>query len=322
MNLYIYKQMTIYDLKQAVFNDLENPMSFLTTKGFEDSTPTKIRNFGGFYFYNDNTEWFVTTPPAMVLKADVNTFKNGDHVLVLSIDDDLWESSIREKLVAALKLAHPQMEQSALPVDDIVKHCYFPKFKKLEIRSKYTAKRSKVLQYVNMYNKDTEITGGCNLSTGCKISCSIRFILSETKHENGHIDTGFRVDLGSGIRVHQMAGVPDAIKRPWDWSEVNFDNLAMPIYNSVRVKTPAMRVASVGVHSIQVDTKPEFKAAIDEFHKRAGVEAWDQQIMTSPNKPIASGDVAVATVVPNRNNQRIEWSVESIHTSRKKRRKT
>ena len=44
--------------------------------------------------------------------------------------------------------------------------------------------------------------------------------------------------------------------------------------------------------------------------------------MTSPKKPIATGDVAVATVVPKRNNQRIEWTAESIHTSRKKRRKT
>lgn len=308
--------MTIYDLKQTVFNDLDNPMSFLTTKGFETSTPRQTKQFGAFYFYNGSKEWFVTTPSCTVLKADVNTFKNGEHILVLKIDDELWIEATKQKLIEAIKLAHPEMEQSARPLEDIVKYCHFPNFQKLELRSKYKAKRSKVFQYVNMYYNNTEITGTSTLTVGSTVTCSLRFILSETTHEDNHIDTGIRADFGAGIRVQQLYGTPDAIKRPWDWKGVDFETLAMPMYSSVRVKTPAMQIASVGVNSMQVVPKQDFKKAIDQFHVSAGADVWDGKIYT--RKQIATGDVVVATVVPMRNNQYIEWTAESLHTSRKR----
>ena len=320
--------MSIYDLKHTVFNDLDNPMSFLTTKGFEESVPCQTKHFGAFYFYNGTKEWFVTTPSCTVLKADVNTFKNGEHVLVLRIDDELWIETVKQKLIEAIKLAHPEMEQSTRPLEDIVKHCHFPNFKKLELRSKYKAKRSKVFQYVNMYNcrtankvgSATEITGQQQLTAGSTVTCSLRFILSETTHEDDHIDTGIRADFGAGIRVLQLAGRPDAIKRPWDWEGVDFESLTMPMYSSVRVKTPAMQIASVGVNSMHVVPKSNFKDAINHFHVSAGADVWDEQIYT--RKQIATGGVVVATVVPKRNKTRIEWTAESLHTSQKKRQKT
>jgi len=312
--------MSIYELKQAVFNDLDNPMSFLTTKGFEASTPCQTKQFGAFYFYNGTKEWFVTTPVCTVLKADVNTFKNGEHVLVLKIDDELWIEDTKKKLIEAINLAHPEMEQSAHSLDNIIKHCHFPNFKKLELRSKYKAKRSKVFQYVNMYNNNTEITGQQHLTVGSTVTCSLRFILSETKHEDDHIDTGIRVDFGAGIQVHQLAGAPDAIKRPWDWEGVDFETLTMPMYSSVRVKTPAMQIASVGVNSMHVVPKSEFKNAVNQFHVAAGADVWDEQIYTRRHS--VTGDVVVATVVPKRNKTRIEWTAESLHTSQKKRQKT
>jgi len=308
-------------MKDTVFNDLTDPLSFLTSHGFEDSIPQQCKRFGAFYFYNNTREWVVTTPVCTVVKADVNTFKNAEHVLVLKIDDDAWAMSVREQLIQAIKIAHPDMEQAECPFNDIVKHCHFPNFKQLEIRSNYKAKRSKVFQYVNMYNDATEITGTCHLTTGSQVTCSLRFILSETRHEDDHIETGFRVDFGAGIRVHQLYGTPDAIKRPWDWSGVDFETLTMPMYSSVRVKTPAMQVASVGVNSMQVVPKSAFKEAIATFHVSAGATAWDEKIYTKKSM-VVGDDVVVATVVPTRNNQRIEWSAECLHTARKKQRTT
>jgi len=314
--------MAIYDIKASAFNDLNAPMAFLSTKGFEHSVPVSVQQFGAFHFFGSRGKWFVQTPAATVIKTDVNAFKNGEHSIILRIEDDAWIEATTKSLMEALKLAHPYMEQSEIPVEQVIQRCYIPNLKKLEIRSKYKAKRSKVLQYVNMYNGDNEITGKCNLGPGSVVSCSILFTLSETKHEEGHIDTGFKCGFGAGIRVHTLGGLPAAIKRPWDWSSVNFESLTMPMYNSVRVKTPAMQVASVGVNSVQVETKSEFKEAIAKFHTAAGADAWDEKILTSPKRPIATGDVAVATVVPKRNNHRIEWEAESIHTSRNKRQKT
>jgi len=316
--------MTIYDIKASAFNDLDTPMSFLTTKGFDPNicVPVSVQQFGAFHFSGARGKWFVQTPPATVIKADVNAFKNGEHSITLSIQDDAWIEATTKSLIEALKLAHPHMEQSEIPVEQVVQRCYIPNFKKLEIRSKYKAKRTKVLQYVNMYNGDNEITGKCNIGPGSVVSCSILFTLSETKHEEGHIDTGFKCGFGAGIRVHTLDGLPDAIKRPWDWSSVNFDSLTMPMYNSVRVKTPAMQVSAVGINSVQVESKSDFKDAMNQFHAAAGADAWDEKILTSAKRSIATGDVAVATVVPRRNNQRIEWTTESIHTSRKKRRRT
>jgi len=315
--------MSIYDIKASAFNDLNGSMSFLTTKGFNPiSKPTSVQKFGAFHFFGSHGKCFVKTPPATVIKADVNAFKNGEHSITLSIQDDAWIKATTKFLIEALKLAHPYMEQSEIPVEQVIQGCYIPDFKRLEIRSKYKANRSRVLQFINMYNGDNEITGKCNIGPGAIVSCSILFTLSETKHEEGHIDTGFKCDFGAGIRVHTLDGLPDAIKRPWDWSEVDFESLAMPMYNSVRVKTPAMQVASVGINSVHVEAKPEFKAAIAKFHAAAGADTWDEKILTSPKRPIATGDVAVATVVPKRNNRRIEWEAESIHTSRKKRQKT
>mgnify|MGYP006080146143 CR=1 FL=1 len=316
--------MTIYDIKARVFNDLDAPMSFLTTKGFDPpvGAPVSVQQFGAFHFFGAQGKWLVQTPPATVIKADVNAFKNGEHSITLKIEDDAWIEATKKYLVEALKLAHPHMEQSEIPVEQIVQRCYIPDLEKLEIRSKYKAKRTKVLQYVNMYNGDNEITGKCNMGPGSVVTCSILFTLSETIHEEGHIDTGFRCGFGAGIRVHTLDGLPDAIKRPWDWSTVNFDSLSVPMYNSVRVKTPAMQVSSVGVNSVQVEIKSDFKDAMNQFHAAAGADAWDEKILTSAKRPIATGDVAVATVVPKRNNRRIEWTAESLYTSRKKRQKT
>lgn len=314
--------MTIYDIKAKVFNDLTTPMAFLKTRGFEDSVPESVKQYyGTFNFYGARGKWFVNTPAAKVIKADVNAFKNEEHSIILDIQDETWIRQTRKSLIDALKIAHPHMEQSEIPIEQVIQRCYFPDLTKIEIRSKYKARRSRVLQFINMYNGDNEITGKCNIGPGSVVSCSIRFSLAERRNDEGHIETGFKCDFGPGIRVHTLDGRPDAIKRPWDWSGVNFESLTMPMYNSVRVKTPAMQVATVGVNSVQVDAKDDFEEAINNFHERAGAEAWNHQIMTSPKNKIAPGDVAVATVVPKRNNQRIEWTAESIHTSRKKRRK-
>ena len=134
--------MSIYDIKASAFNDLSTPMSFLVNKGFGPSGfPVSVQQFGAFHFFGTHGKWFVQTPVSAVVKADVNTFKNGEHSIVLHIQDDAWVETTKKSLIEALKLAHPYMEQSEIPVEQVIQKCYIPDLQKLEIRSNYKAKR-------------------------------------------------------------------------------------------------------------------------------------------------------------------------------------
>tara|TARA_B100000780_G_C20937959_1_gene374032 strand:- start:380 stop:715 length:336 start_codon:yes stop_codon:yes gene_type:complete len=80
-----------------------------------------------------------------------------------------------------------------------------------------------------------------------------------------------------------------------------------------------MQVVNGSANFIQVEAKPAFKEAIAQFHAAAGADAWDEKILTTTRKSgdRKSGDVAVATIVPKRNNRHIVWSAESLHTSKR-----
>ena len=302
------------------FHDLADPMAFVTTKGFGERNVTRVKKYGAsLYFYGDQGEWYVTTPPCKVLTASVNEFKEGEHVLGIACPPE-WAETMTQQLKEAVRQAHPEMLQSGIPFEQVWERCHKPKFNALEIRSKYKAKRSKVFDYVNMYNKDKEITGSCNLCSGSVVQCSLRFVLSEQRHEDGDVvETGFRCDFGAGIRVLKLSGKPAPIKRPWNWSSVDFDTLASPMYDTVCVNTGSMGVTSVEGRVVTVEPKAEFKAAMRDFHARADADEWDDTIVVK--KSIEPGRVAVATVVPSRNKRHITWTATSLHTSQKKRRK-
>lgn len=302
------------------FHDLDGAMDFVTTKGFGERNVTRVKKYGvGIYFYGDQGEWYVTTPPCKVLKASVNEFKDGEHVLRIACPSE-WVETMTQQLKEVVRKAHPEMLQSGIPFEEVWKRCHKPKFEALEIRSKYKAKRSKVFDYVNMYNKDKEVTGSCSLCSGSAVQCSIRFVLSEQRHEDGDVvDTGIRCDFGAGIRVLKLSGNPAPIKRPWDWTSVDFDALSSPMYDTVRVNTGSMVVSSVEGRVVTVEPKVELKAAMRDFHARADAEDWDDTIVV--HKSIEPGRVAVATVVPSRNKRHITWTATFLHTSHKKRRK-
>lgn len=306
--------------KTPAFNDLDNPLRFLTSHGFESRTPTYTKTFGADkYFYGQQGEWFVTTPPAQVTKASVNVFKRDQHELHLQCPQG-WADQMTRRLKQAVKMAHADMQQSHVDFETVWAHTTKPDFTNLQIRSKYKAKRTKVCDYVNMYNGENEITGRVDLCTGSQVQCSIRFILSEQRDQSEDcMHTSVRCEFGAGIRVLKIAGLPEPVKRPWDWKDVNFESLAAPMYDCVRVKTNAMTVAEVNGRVAKVVAKTDFQQAIHEFHTRAKADTWDNTI-TMP-KTIQAKSVAVATVVPTRNKRHIHWTATSVSAFRPKRQK-
>jgi len=301
-------------LKASVFCDLTRPMSFRTTKGFEERNVTSVRSFGkSTYFRGDYGIWCVVTPPCPVLSASVNRFRDGEHVLNIQCPQD-WADGVIRQLKEAVRLARPQQAD----FEAYWKQCHLPNFQALEIRTKYTTKRSKTFDYVNIYNDATELTGTCDICAGSVVQCSLSFELVEYEQDDG-VYTGIGCNFGAGIRVVRLGGVPDAIKRPWDWSGVDFDTLSSPMYDHLRVKTGAMGVMDVRGRVAVVEPKPAFKDAMRDFHARAGADAWDDTI-TMP-KSIEPGCVAVATVVPSRNNTRITWTASALSTARRQKRR-
>ena len=306
-------------MKSKVFHDLERPMAFASTLGFEERDVTTTKKYGNnMYFSGTRGEWFVTTPPATVVKASVNQFKNGQHELTIQCPQT-WADTATHQLKEALRIAHPDMQQSGVEFDTVWAGCVKPNFVTLQISTQYTAKRTKVNDYVSMYNNENEITDVCDLCAGCLVQCSVRFVLTEKYcPEDDCMETRVRCEFGAGIRVLKMAGAPDCIKRPWNWDAVDFDSLSSPMYDSVRVKTGSMVVTDVSGRVATVRANPDFEQALKEFHARADADAWNQTITV--NKSIEPDCVAVATVVPTRNKRHITWTAATLSSQKKRRR--
>lgn len=295
-------------LKARVFRDLVDPMTFRTTKGFEERNVTRVRTFGCCtYFSGDSGTWFVVTPPCKVLAANVNTFRNGEHMLKLQCPSE-WADSVTIKLKEAVRLACKDTDD----FESFWKQMHLPNFQALEIRGKYTTNRKNVYDYVNIYNKDLEVTGKCQICTGSVVQCSIRFEFARETHDT-EVYASIACKFGAGIRVLCLGGRPEPIKRPWDWSNVDFDTLSVPMYDHLRVKTGAMGVTSVCGRVATVEPKHAFEDAIRDFHARAGADAWDNRITV--NKSIRPDCVAVATVVPSRSNTHITWTASDLATA-------
>ena len=312
--------MDIYEQKKHFFNDLPAPLSFLSTQGFDNSIPNKVKSFGNsFYLYHDSDEWTVTTPPCVVLKASINSFNGDDHLLQLKCPKQ-WVDETIVLLKTAVQLAHSQLHYSNVEFDDLWKVVTLPNFDKLEIRARTMSRRGKIKQFINVYNdkNSKEITGLCEIKRGATICANVRFVLSETIHDEGGVDIGIKTVFGAGVRVLTMAGTATVIKRPWDWKDVDFETLSFPLYTSMSVKTPALLIKSVtyGKMVIDISKKPDFHTAINKFHRYAGVKMWDGIICYSGRNQPNVGAIVVADVVPTRNSNYITWSAKSLHLSR------
>jgi hypothetical protein len=316
--------MDILELKKTVFSDLVAPLDFLLSKGFKSTIPDNIREYknGQYYFYTKTSEeWSVTTPPVTVLASSINIFNSEDHSIRFECPKE-WADNAEKMLKEVLRNRQTELTHLAdIPFEQLWKRCTKPKFQDLEIRARAFSRKKK--QFINMYNKQSneEITGMCQLTAGSRICANIRFMLTEIPHVEGGVDLAIRPIFGAGIQVICLKGLPTPIKRHWDWSEVDFESLSVPLFQNIVVKTPALTIENVEANKITLATNQQFQDRMNVFHEKAGAAPWDGVVFNNQRKQPEVGATAIASLIPKRNNTCIQWSVEYLYQSRKKRQK-
>jgi hypothetical protein len=300
----------IHLLKRQLFNNSDDYMGYIQHHGFECSGPTHMKRFGSsIKFYDEkNRVYSINTPPSSVKSI---TIKEGKYYL--SIDCD-W--NIIEQIKKCAEIAHPTIAQD-IPFDLFWKYCSVPK--DVELCEYATSKNKKVNKYIRLYNEGKEITGYVQITNDSNVCANIRPVLSITEYDKDKYQYGFKFLLGAGIKLIQLGGKPPPIRRPWDWDNVDFNTLTMPLYNSLSVKTPSMSVVDLQNSTIKVTTKnKDFQKAMAQFHGKAGVTGWDNTIEIRGRHKVTNGTTAIASIEPYKDNKTICWKTVSIHSSRPK----
>ena len=302
----------IHLLKQQLFNNSDDYMGHIEHRGFTCSEPTQMKRFGSFIkFYDEkNRVYSINTPPSSV--KSITTIEGKCY---LNIDCD-W--NIDEQIKKCAEIAHPEIvELKDIPFELFWKHCSVPKDVKLCEYAK--SKNKKVNKYIKLYNEGKEITGYVQITNDSIVCANIRPVLSITEYEKDKYQFGFKFLMGAGIKLVQLGGKPPSIRRPWEWDNVDFNTLTMPLYNSIRVKTPSMTVVDLHQSSINVTTKnKDFEKAMSQFHKKAGFPEWDNSIEMTGRHKVTAGSTAIASIEPYKDNKTIRWKTLSIHSSQPK----
>jgi len=302
----------IHLLKRQLFNVSDDYMGYLRHYGFECSEPTHLKRFGNLIkFYDEKNRIYSINTPTSSVKSI--TIKEGK--CYMSIDCD-W--NIDEQIKKCAEIAHTKItELKDIPFDLFWKHCSIPK--KLKLCEYTKSKNKKVNKYIKLYSEGKEITGYVQMTTDSIVCANIRPVLSITKYDKDKYQFGFKFLMGAGIKIDQLGGKPPPIRRPWDWYNVDFNTLTMPLYNSLSVKTPSMSVVDLQNSTIKVTTKnKDFEKAMSQFHGKAGVTGWDNTIQISGRHKVNKGSIAIASIEPYKDNKTICWKTRSIHSSRPK----
>lgn len=283
-------------------------MGAIKHHGFQCSEPTHMKRFHSFikFYDNNNRTYSINTPP-----SSVKSISNLEGQCYLKIECD-W--NIDEQLKKCAEIAYPEISQN-VPFEVFWQHCSVPK--QVELCEYTKSKNKKVNKYIKLYNKGKEITGSVQITKDSVVCANIRPVLTITEYDRNNYQFGFKFLMGAGIKLVQLGGKPPQIRRPWEWDNVDFNALAMPLYNSLIVKTPSMSVVDLQNSTINVTTKNEvFKKAMAQFHGRAGCTEWDNTIEISGRHRVKEGSLAIASIEPYKDNKTIRWKTVSIHSSR------
>lgn len=302
--------MNIVELKCALFTDLKDPIAFLSHKKMTSTaSPTYAKRYGGTtYFYAGEEEWRTTLPECRVQIGKVNAFSDSEHTLSVSCPDK-WTKNMTDQLKVAARLAFDsdqvQKPNDTTDFETFWKSCRVPQMLTIETFA-YT-KRGRRQIYIPVFYKDEEITGRYRPEVGDIVSATVRWHLCQSM-DNGELCSGFRPMVAGGIQIVARAGIPPPIKRPWAWDDVNFNELSVPMYHSMTVKVPCMRIEGVQGNTVKCAVPDEFAAVMHDFHELAGVAPWSGQISLHSALKACSGARLLATIVPIRNNAHIEWT--------------
>ena len=307
-------------LKASLFNDLVDPLSYTKTRGFYQGafSPDRVRSFGTkVYFYQGRLEASCTTPESRVLSSRINQHDiHADHTLSLLLPDD-WIESTLEQLKEALRLVYA--DESCLPlstsaVEDFETFwaaCRKP-FRQQVLTLEAPSRRRRAKTFINMFDGLREITGQCKLARGGLVRASIRFTVSEGDVQSDGF--GIRAHFGAGIRVLRMNEEVPKIVSPWDWSNVEFSDLTLPLRGPFHIKTPALRVVDIDGSTMTMAIKQtDFQSALDDFHHLAGVSVPRPWMVEHTGRTIPQpGSTVLGTVEPSRNNGGITWHTRKV----------
>ncbi len=306
--------MNIVELRTSLFQDLQNAMVFIEHKKMtSNGSPNSAKQFGSTsrgkttYFFVDNEEWRVLTPECRVMISSINTFDDVKQTLTVEATAEWYESMVQElRSIAQVAFDSDQIDTSGMPFETFWNTCRVPKLLSFETYSQ--SKRGKRRIYIPLFHKDNEITGTCEkLDRGDVVKVSLRWHLCQT-FDGDRILTGFRPMFAGGIKVIRRGGMPSPIRSPWKWDSVDFSDLSIAMYNCLCVRTPCMIITSGGSGRFVVEPSEAFAYAISDFHKLAYAEPWNNEICIKGLSDSCVDEKLMATIVPSRNSNQIEWT--------------
>lgn len=308
-------------LKSSLFNNLKDPLSYIHTRGFRQGlfAPDCVQTFGKtVYFYNGPEEASIVTPESRVLASRVNQHETrSDHTLSILVSED-WTASVLDQLKDAMYMVYKDKESLPLSSanydneEDFWNACRKP-FKNNVLTLEQPSYRSRSKTFVNMFDDLREITGTCALLRGGSVKVSIRFTVSEGDVVSDGF--GLRARFGAGIRVVRTGGEIPKIKAPWNWTNVQFSDLTIPLRGPFHVKTPALTVVDIDGDEMSLDLErnEEFKMALHDFHHLARTDMNQKWVVHHTGRTIPQvGSTVIGTVEPSRNNNGITWHSRKV----------
>lgn len=309
--------MNIIALKNAAFQNISSPMSYVNTKNMTSTSgpmTVTVRSKTA-RVYNGDIEWRTQTPVVRVMDSNVNDFNTGEHTLRVDCPKD-WTVTQLDKLQKIARMVYDQrlMPDSCDAVDNFDAFwslCRKPHMFTLHMPSH--SKRGRHRLYVNMYHRGTEKTGTVALTRGSLVKIAVQWTLHETVLDD-HVQLGWRPHLAGGIDIVQLPGPPPIVRRPWSWLDVDFERLTRGMFQTMWVKAPTMTIERLVPGGFQVATCAAFDAAIRDFHAVAGATPWTGTVMNATKTRPVVGTRAMLTLTPTRDNNTICWSAVKMRS--------
>lgn len=311
--------MDILALKGCLFPGPSSKIEYLNDRGFRSSNfPDDLHLYGNsVYFYNRGHETTLMATECKLNRSSLNTFEGERHSCSFSPSGELLATVI-DHLRACASLVFSRRSFPAISERYTTFSSFWNEVPKpsneIELSTFAYSKRGRQKQFVNIYDLHMkEITGKVDVPNGSVVSLCVRWVFYVRVTPDGP-NFGFRPDFGSGVQVHELSGMCPAVRKPWDWSGLDFESLSMPMYPRFNVKCPPLTINSEfgGIIKVDLSEDDDFKRAMVKFHGNAGCSEWDGTIHLKTSKPVHVGDRVLLTVFCDRNKEGIHWHTDRL----------
>lgn len=312
--------MDIFELKSCLFRGPCSKMKFLKDRGFGIGAqePDDFQVYGkSAYFLSNSQELKTMSDICKLNSSSLNVFTSDYHRCSFCASDE-WISSVFEQLRACAYLIFSRKAFDCISE----KYESFDSFwndipkpsNELELSAFAYSRRGRQKQYVNIYDCNlNEVTGSTDVLVGSMVKICLRWVFYVQDSPDG-IRFGFRPNISSGVVVHELNGICPSIRSPWNWSDIDFETLKIPMYSRFNVKCPALTVVSEfgGTFKVDLSGNDVFSRALSDFHKRASALEWDGTIHLRTSKSVRVGDRVLVTVFCDRNKDHINWYTDKL----------